>query len=131
MTTALYKEELAMELDAILRYWMQYTIDRKDGGFFGQIDEADKVRPGAPKGVVLNSRILWTFSAAFRHTRSLPYRAVAHRAYEYLLTHFMDREYGGVYWSLDAAGAVDNGRRQIYGLAFLPLWTQRISQGYR
>lgn len=118
MTTALYKEELAMELDAILRYWMQYTIDRKDGGFFGQVDEADEVRPGAPKGVVLNSRILWTFSAAFRHTRSLPYRAVAHRAYEYLLTHFLDREYGGVYWSVDAAGAVDNGRQQIYGLAF-------------
>jgi mannobiose 2-epimerase len=113
-----YKKELEEELGSILRYWVQFTPDYKEGGFYGRIDGDDKVAPGSPKGVVLNSRILWTLSAAFSHTREPAYLSVAQRAYEYLLTHFLDREYGGVYWSLDHTGAILNDRKQIYGLAF-------------
>ncbi len=118
MNLASYKEELEEELGSILRYWITVTIDPEEGGFYGRIDGNDKVAPGAPKGVVLNSRILWTFSAAFCHTREPVYLSVARRAYEYLLAHFLDKEYGGVYWSLDHKGTVLNDRKQIYGLAF-------------
>jgi len=38
--------------------------DTENGGFFGQIDAANKTIKDAPKGGILNSRILWTFSAA-------------------------------------------------------------------
>jgi len=118
MSLTSYKEELEEELGSILRYWMQFTPDYKEGGFYGRIDGDNKVVAGASRGGVLNSRILWTFSAALSHTREPAYRQVAQRAYEYLLAHFLDREYGGVYWSVDHTGAILNDRKQIYGLAF-------------
>ncbi len=43
---------------------------------------------------------------------------MAQRAYGYILSHFMDEECGGVYWSVDYTGTMLNGRKQIYGLAF-------------
>ncbi|HWK06387.1 MAG TPA: AGE family epimerase/isomerase [Puia sp.] len=118
MNLTQYKEELKEELGSILRYWMQFTPDYKEGGFYGRVDGENKVVPDSPKGVVLNSRILWTFSAAFSHMKEPAYRPVAQRAYEYLLAHFIDREYGGVYWSVDHQGNTENDRKQIYGLAF-------------
>ncbi len=127
-----YKEEVGRELQSILRYWMEYTPDNQHGGFIGRVDEADQPDPLAPKGLVLNSRILWTFSAAYRHTGgthpagggaypgtgSDAYLSVAWRAYEYLLAHFLDNEFGGAFWSLEASGQPLNDRKQIYGQAF-------------
>lgn len=42
----------------------------------------------------------------------------AQRAYDYILGYFIDKEYGGVYWAVDANGNMRDGRKQIYGLAF-------------
>jgi mannobiose 2-epimerase len=97
---------------------MERTPDPVHGGFIGRIDEDDQPHPDAPKGLVLNSRILWTFSAALRHTEQQIYRGMAAKAYAYLTDHFMDGEYGGVFWSLDAAGRPLGTRKQIYGQAF-------------
>jgi mannobiose 2-epimerase len=36
---------------------MKHTIDEDKGGFYGKIDADDKVVPGAPKGLVFNSRM--------------------------------------------------------------------------
>jgi mannobiose 2-epimerase len=118
MIPAVYKQEMETELGSILDYWAQNTLDRQEGGFFGQIDGENRIHPDASKGVVQNSRILWAFSAAYSHTHSLPYLAIARRAYEYLLAHFIDHDHGGVYWSVDHTGTMLNGRKQIYGLAF-------------
>ena len=118
MTPTGYREALAKELQSILQYWMAYTPDPRQGGFIGRVDENDRPDPTAPKGLVLNSRILWTFSAAYLHSASGAYLSVARRAYEYLLARFLDREYGGAFWSLDASGNPLNARKQIYGQAF-------------
>jgi cellobiose epimerase len=126
MNVAGYREAMGKELQSILQYWMAYTPDPRQGGFIGRVDENDQPDPTAPKGLVLNSRILWTFSAAHRHTGSGVYHhagsgvylSVARRAYEYLLARFLDREYGGAFWSLDASGNPLNTRKQIYGQAF-------------
>jgi mannobiose 2-epimerase len=118
MNAAGYREEVSRELQSILRYWMDYTPDQLHGGFIGRVDENDRPDPQAPKGLVLNARILWTFSAAYHHTGSSVYLSEARRAYEYLLARFLDSEYGGAYWSLDASGRPLNDRKQIYGQAF-------------
>jgi mannobiose 2-epimerase len=118
MNIADYRQEMEEELEAILSYWMERSPDQAQGGFYGQIDSENIVHPQAPKGAVLNSRILWTFSAACAHSPRLQYLSAAQRAYEWLVTHFIDREYGGVFWSVDRSGAVLNGRKQIYGQAF-------------
>jgi mannobiose 2-epimerase len=118
MKAAEYRAEVENELSAILRYWMDRAPDSGNGGFIGRIDGDDQPHPGAPRGQVLNSRILWTFSAAWRHTQQRVYRAMADLAYEYVTDHFLDKEYGGAFWSLDAAGKPLDTRKQIYGQAF-------------
>jgi mannobiose 2-epimerase len=113
-----YRTEVSDELSSILEYWMNNTVDGKYGGFVGQIDNNNVTDPLAPKGVVLNSRILWTFSAAYLFEKKQVYLDIASRAYRYIVDHFIDRKYGGVYWSVDHKGAILDARKQIYGLAF-------------
>ena len=106
------------ELTNILTYWATYAPDAARGGFYGQLDNDNRPNPDAPKGAVLNARILWTFAAAHHHAPNAGHLAVARRAYEYLTTHFIDREHGGVYWSVAADGQPLDTKKQIYALAF-------------
>jgi mannobiose 2-epimerase len=96
-----YKQELAGELGNILNYWMANTVDEQHGGFYGKIDNDNNVIPASPKGSVLNARILWSFSAAYNQNPDEKYLAMADRAYQYIIKHFIDAEFGGVYWSVD------------------------------
>lgn len=113
-----FKEDLENELQNILDFWQNKTIDDLNGGFVGRIDNSDKIITDAPKGCVLNSRILWTFSAAYDLTKSETYLKTAERAFEYLRDHFIDKEYGGVYWTVDYKGNPLDTKKQIYALAF-------------
>src|SRR5436309_248097 len=99
-----YREELEAELELILSYWMQHTCDEEHGGFVGKISHDNRADASAPKGSVLNSRILWAFSSAYGSTGDERYCTMATRAFHYIMDHFIDREYGGVYWSVDAEG---------------------------
>ena len=65
-----YKLALQNELEAILSFWMQHTVDEENGGFVGQINNGNKIVSEAPKGSVLNARILWSFSAAYKIERA-------------------------------------------------------------
>jgi mannobiose 2-epimerase len=107
-----------LELRAILSYWTELTQDIVHGGFYGRLDENNQIDPQAPKGIVLNSRILWAFTAAYSRTGEEKYLGIAQKAYEYILSHFVDTEYGGVYWSVDFKGDKLSDRKQIYGLSF-------------
>jgi mannobiose 2-epimerase len=113
-----YHNAAAEELHNILDYWMNYTSDEANGGFVGRIDHENKVDALAAKGSVLNSRILWSFSSAYVCTGRKDYLDMAERAFAYLLDHFIDEEYGGVYWTLDFAGKPLDTRKQIYAQAF-------------
>lgn len=53
----------------ILPFWMDNTVD-PDGGFYGMVYDKGRQRPEADKGAILNARILWTFSHAYRSGRS-------------------------------------------------------------
>ncbi len=102
----------------ILPFWQERMVDYQQGGFYGRIDGYDTLHPDAEKGAVLNARILWTFSAATRLFHKMPYRILATRAKDYLITRFIDREYGGVYWSLNADGTPLDTKKQTYAIAF-------------
>ena len=102
----------------ILPFWATRMVDHEHGGFYGRIDGYDTLHPDAEKGAILNARILWTFSAAARVLNNTPYRILAARAYDYLMQRFMDREQGGVYWSLNADGTPLDTKKQTYAIAF-------------
>jgi len=112
----------------ILRFWLDKMVDRENGGFYGRIDGQEVLHPEAEKGAILNARILWTFSAAYRVLSNFEERGerkelkeyldAATRAKDYLIEHFFDKEYGGVYWSVDYQGRPLNTRKQFYAIGF-------------
>lgn len=120
MTTGLttYKAEMENELQSILAFWMQHTVDEKYGGFTGQIDHLNRLHETAPKGSVLNARILWSFAAAYNLTGNAIYLSFAARAYKYICEHFIDQEHGGVYWTVDYTGKPLDTKKQVYAVAF-------------
>ena len=102
----------------ILPFWADHAPDDVHGGFVGRIDGHGRTVPGAPKGIVLNARILWTFSVAARKLGDARYRALADRAYTALHAHFRDPEHGGVFWTLTADGDPLDTKKQTYAQAF-------------
>ena len=113
-----YSREMKAELDAILCYWEKNTCDNINGGFIGRIDENNTAYPDASKGAVLNSRILWAFSSAYALTKKEEHLHLARVAYNYIVTRFIDKDFGGIYWLLNAKGQPLDTKKQIYALAF-------------
>ena len=102
----------------ILPFWMEKMADNVQGGFYGRIDGDDKLHADAPKGAILNARILWTFSAAYRLLRKPEYLETATRAKRYIIDRFYDKDFGGVYWSLTANGEPLDTKKQVYAQGF-------------
>lgn len=102
----------------ILRYWIEKVTDHEHGGYYGRVDGHDKVHPEADKGAIMNARVLWSFSAAYRVTRKPEYLEAATRARDYLVAHFLDHEHGGVYWSVDCLGNPKDTKKQTYAIGF-------------
>ena len=80
------KEEMQCMLTGnILPFWMNHMVDSEYGGFYGRISGTGERVPGASNGVVLNARILWTFSSAYRLLHKDEYLK-AQKEFEELLT---------------------------------------------
>ena len=113
------RNEMRSELENnILPFWMNKMEDNEQGGFYGEITGNDELRPEASKGAILNARILWTFSAAYRLLKKPEYLKTATRAKRYLIDRFYDPEYGGIYWELDYKGNPLDTKKQIYAIGF-------------
>ena len=102
----------------ILRFWSEKMVDHEHGGFYGRMDGHGVLYPEAEKGAILNARILWSFSAAYRVLKKPAYLQMATRAKEYFIEHFIDREFGGVYWSVDFMGNPLDTKKQFYAIGF-------------
>jgi len=114
-----FRQRVETELrSGILPFWLNHTVDQERGGFFGHIFNDGTIDPHGEKGLILNTRILWTFARSYRAYKDPIYLATAQRAYDYLTTHFLDQEFGGYYWMLDCDGKPTEPRKQIYGQAF-------------
>jgi mannobiose 2-epimerase len=118
------QSEFRRELIAIADWWLANSIDHEFGGFYGEVSADNVPVKNASKGIILNARILWFFSAAalelggLTDTKGNEYLQAAKRAYDYLMNHFFDAEHGGVYWELDARGNPLNTKKQVYAQAF-------------
>lgn len=111
-----FKDELQ---NNILPFWINKMTDNQNGGFYGQINGYNRLQSHANKGAVLNARILWTFSAAYRILGNDQYLTTAQRAYTYIRDNFIDKEYGGAYWELDYLGKPVNTKKQVYAQGFV------------
>ena len=102
----------------ILNFWLDKMVDEENGGFYGQMTGEGEIVKTADKGGILNARILWSFSAAFRVLHKQEYLEAATRAKDYIIDHFIDKEYGGTYWSLDYKGQPKDTKKQFYAIGF-------------
>lgn len=121
MTTQLQELTQKMESDLranILPYWSTKAVDTVNGGFHGRVDYSGKPMPKAAKGSILNARILWTFSTAFALYGDSIYKEMADRAFSYFEKYFVDRNYGGVYWTVDYLGKPLEVHKHVYAQSF-------------
>ena len=113
-----FYKELENELESIAHYWKENSVDLKNGGFVGQRDHYNKLVPNSNKGIILNARILWSYSAIANYSSKFDVQELMDRSFNYLNTNFRDKKNGGVYWELDAQGKPLIKKKQIYAQAF-------------
>lgn len=103
--------------NTILPFWLRLRDD-EHGGFYGLVDFDLHVDKQAEKGCILNSRILWFFASAALATARADARAAADHAYAFLKNHCLDRQNGGVYWSVTFDGQPLDTTKHTYNQAF-------------
>ncbi|MDE7326842.1 MAG: AGE family epimerase/isomerase [Lachnospiraceae bacterium] len=101
----------------LLPFWKRMR-DEKNGGFYGYMDFDLNVDEKAQKGCILNSRILWFFSNAAMVLKDPSLLEYADHAYRFMMEHCIDREYGGVYWSVHYDGSRADATKHTYNQAF-------------
>ena len=114
-----FRQELLDELEHdILPFWTERVMAPAERRFYGRIAGDGTLYPDADQSAVLYGRLIWTFSAAYRMTGRRELLLPATCARNYLLDHFIDPEFGGVYWSVRADGTPADTRKQFYALGF-------------
>ena len=116
--TKLYEMAKKELLENILPFWANYDVDEENGGFYGVVTREGKPVAGGTKCLVLNARLVWTWSSAYRILGDEKYLKLAKRAYDYFLEHFYDRKNGGWYSRVDYKGNCIDDNKYIYGNAF-------------
>lgn len=122
MTISQFREEVEWELlNNIVPFWIEKSRDNENGGFVGRITGTGDYDWTSDKTIILNSRILWSFSALHNYYKKPEYYEVASRAYKFIMANFWDGEFGGVYWSINHMGRPIQTKKQIYAQAFMIL----------
>ena len=103
--------------DDLIPFWRGMK-DSEYGGFYGYMGYDLAIDRKAVKGCILNSRILWFCSNAFLTLGEDALLKEARHAFLFLKEHFLDREYGGVYWSLSYDGRPEDDTKHTYSQAF-------------
>lgn len=101
----------------LLPFWKALR-DQEHGGYYGYMDHDLRVDRTAEKGCILNSRILWFFSQAALTLGDRGLVPYARHAYEFLRDRCLDREQGGVYWSVTYDGKPLDDTKHTYNQAF-------------
>lgn len=104
--------------DNILPFWCGPAVDHEQGGWMGWLTNDLKPDRTQPKGLIVNSRILWAFSAVHQVKPDPLYRQMADRAFDYVMNRFWDIQHGGAFWRLNDAGQVMDDSKKTYGQAF-------------
>jgi len=114
----MFVEEIKEELtEGLIPFWQKLQDDIY-GGFYGELKFDLTLDKKAEKGCILNSRILWFFSNAYLLLKREDLLATAAHAFSFLKEHCMDREFGGVYWSLNYDGTPLDTTKHTYNQAF-------------
>ncbi|XBX09239.1 AGE family epimerase/isomerase [Enterocloster clostridioformis] len=108
------KEHLA---DKIIPFWRSMR-DEACGGYYGYMGFDGCIDKTAEKGCILNSRIIWFFANAYEILKMPELLEEARHGLEFMKTHCVDSEYGGLYWSVSYDGVPLDTTKHTYNQAF-------------
>lgn len=112
------KKEVEKHLiEDIAPFWKKLRDD-EFGGYYGFVDQELNIDEKAVKGCILNNRITWFFSNAYDVTADDSLFWEAKHGYEFLRDYCIDRENGGVFWSLNYDGTPADTTKHTYNQAF-------------
>lgn len=117
LSSTLRSEVVADIKNDVLPFWMNYAV-AADGGFYGSVLRDGTPVEDAPRGGVLNARILWSFSAAYRTFKDDAYLKLADQSQRYFIDTFIDKVNGGVYWLVNPNGEVLNASKYTYAMTY-------------
>lgn len=111
-------EEIRAHLvDGIIPFWKKLRDD-EFGGYYGLMDYDLNVDKKAVKGCILNSRITWFFANAYMLLKDESLLEEAKHGYEFMQKYCVDKEKGGVYWSVQYDGTPEDTTKHTYNQAF-------------
>lgn len=113
-----FVKEIACHLkESLIPFW-ESLKDTKYGGYYGYVGYGLELDKKSEKGCILNSRILWFFSNAYMLLKEEHLKEHAMHAFWFLKEYCLDKEYGGIYWSLSYDGQVKDSTKHTYNQAF-------------
>ena len=101
----------------IIPFWNKME-DLDNGGFYGFADENGIPDKTYLKGCILNSRILWFYSASYNLLKDEGLLNKAKHAFDFLKNNFYDNVNSGLYWSLSADAKPLDTTKHTYNQAF-------------
>lgn len=101
----------------IIPFWKNLRDDEY-GGYYGYMDFDLNVDKKAVKGCILNSRITWFFSNAYMLLKDESLLAEAKHGFAFMKEHCMDKQNGGIFWSLQYDGTPEDTTKHTYNQAF-------------
>lgn len=110
--------EVRKELESHMIPFWKGLRDDTYGGYYGWFGYDLVLDKKAEKGCILNSRILWFFSRAYTVLGDESLLQEAKHGYEFLMKHCLDKEYGGILWSLQYDGTPLDTTKHTYNQAF-------------
>lgn len=112
------REDIRKHLYAnIIPFWKGLK-DEEAGGYYGLLNFDLELDKKAVKGCILNSRILWFFSNGVTRLKDRELLPYADHAFAFMKEYCFDKENGGVYWSLNYDGSVNDPTKHTYNQAF-------------
>ena len=104
-------------LNTIIPFWKSLRDD-EFGGYYGYKGYDLVVDKKADKGCILNSRITWFFSNAYTLLKDESLLTEAKHGFEFMKNHCMDKENGGIFWSIHYDGTPADTMKHTYNQAF-------------
>ena len=111
------EEVKAHLLNDIIPFWKNLRDD-EFGGYYGYMDYDLKVDKKAVKGCILNSRITWFFANAYTLLKDESLLEEAKHGFAFMKDHCMDKENGGIFWSMKYDGTPEDTTKHTYNQAF-------------